>query len=130
MRSSADFINQQKVKSKSSDFALYVKNITAQATSYKVNFGTLESQPRMSAQDLKIIRNASRLKLTGRTSPASNAEEAQRQVLAQEIATLPESEIDDPEIIPQDVSDDVYNSYEDSDPDWPEDDEDAGWNPY
>ena len=47
MRCTSEFLSNQKRTNKSTSFACYVKNVTAQATSINVPFFALENEPRM-----------------------------------------------------------------------------------
>jgi hypothetical protein len=62
MRTTAEFISQTRKREHSTEFACYIRNMTTNAVSLSIPFGTLEKAPRMLPAALKMLveRNRSR----------------------------------------------------------------------
>ncbi len=64
MRTTADFIASTKKRARATEFACYVRNMTASAVRLSIPFGTVEQAPKMTAAALAEITARNRARYT------------------------------------------------------------------
>jgi len=70
MRTSPDFITGMTKKSRSTEFACYVRNYTANAVRLQIPFGALENAPKMSAEQEKRLVARNRERYAAKSTPS------------------------------------------------------------
>lgn len=69
MRTESAFISSMRKRAKSTEFACYIRNTTDSAVRLAVPFGTLESAPRMSAAEERVLVELNRARYSARRIP-------------------------------------------------------------